>query len=223
MTATGLGFAYQSSSAILDGLDLSVPAGSSAAVMAPSGVGKTTLLMVLGGLRRAQAGEVVIVDETSDDTARSGRPRPRVAWVFQAMHLIGGRTAVDNVAIAVLSGGMPRPRAEALARHALERFGVGELADRPVRSLSGGQCQRVALARAAVAEPLVVLADEPTANLDQDNAAAVAQVLVRGFPRSAVLIATHDATVARQTDRVWYLDHGRLRPVTLDGVDDAVA
>jgi ABC-type nitrate/sulfonate/bicarbonate transport system ATPase subunit len=92
-----LEFAYPGGPVILAGLDLRVEAGSSAAVMAPSGVGKSTLLMVVGGLRRPRAGHVDIVDDSGPGLG--GRPRPRVAWVFQSMHLLTGRTAVDNVAL----------------------------------------------------------------------------------------------------------------------------
>lgn len=200
LIASGLTFAYPRGPHLLDGLDLSVPGGSSAAVMAPSGVGKTTLLAVLGGLRRPTSGSVSL-------SADGGGT---VAWVFQEMHLLPRRTVLDNVTIGAMPRGIRRAGAEPRALAALARFDVEELAGRSVRTLSGGQRQRVALARAAIGEPALVLADEPTANLDRANAAAVAQVLATGFPGAVVIIATHDPVVAACTDVTYLLVDGRL-------------
>jgi ABC-type lipoprotein export system ATPase subunit len=210
LTAEGLSFGYPGSPRLLDGLDLSVPDGGSAAIMAPSGVGKSTLLAVLGGLRSPTAGLVKTWSESLPPLVSLGARRPRVAWVFQSMHLLPARTALDNVTIAGMPRGLSRATAQRLAHTELDRFGVGELAGRMVRSLSGGQCQRVALARASVADPLVVLADEPTANLDRDSALAVAQILVHGFPRASVVIATHDAEVAALASLTYTMRDGLL-------------
>jgi ABC-type lipoprotein export system ATPase subunit len=206
LIATGLRFAYPGGARILDDLDLTVPAGGSAVVTAPSGTGKSTLLAVLGGLRHPAAGTVTIDRDPHED-------RPAVAWVFQAMHLLGRRTAVENVALGALARGACRAGAEAQARRELARFGVGDLAERRQRTLSGGESQRVALARAAVADPLVVLADEPTANLDRRNADHVIHVLMTGFPRAALVVATHDPAVAARADVAYALVDGRLRAI----------
>ncbi len=215
LTATGLKFRYPSGPLLLDGLDLEVASGCSAVVMAPSGVGKSTLLAVLGGLRRPESGTVTIARDGADVNhgVEQTESATMISWVFQAMHLLPQRTALENVAVAAMPRGLRRSQAEQLAAIELERFAVGELARRQVRTLSGGQCQRVALARASVADPRVVFADEPTGNLDPANAAAVARVLVMGFPRAAVVIATHDPDVAAMADVVYRLDGGRLVPV----------
>ncbi len=199
-------FGYRRDRVVLDGVDIEVGAGSSAALMAPSGAGKSTLLTILGGLRRPWSGSVVLTEAGSD-----GDLRQPVSWVFQAMHLMGRRTVVDNVAIAALARGHRRGDADVVTRSQLSRFGVGHLAERPQRDLSGGESQRVALARAAVADPLVVLADEPTANLDRANADLVIDVLFGGFPHAALVVATHDPLVAARADVIYRLESGRLR------------
>lgn len=203
LTALGLRFAYANGDLLLDGLDLSVATGSSVSITAPSGTGKSTLLAVLGGLRRPLAGSVRIDPDPEAN-------RPEVAWVFQAMHLLGRRTALDNVALGALARGSTRPEAEERALGELDRFGVAHLARRGQRSISGGESQRVALARAAVADPLVVLADEPTANLDRRNADRVIDVLMTGFPRAALVVATHDPAVAAAAGVSFELAGGRL-------------
>jgi ABC-type lipoprotein export system ATPase subunit len=207
LAASGIVFAYPGGPRLLEGLALDVAAGASAAIMAPSGEGKTTLLSILGALRRPQAGTVRI----DRPATRNGPPRPDISWVFQAMHLVARRTAVDNVALAAMSRGIKRTMAEGLAARAMATFEVAELAARRVATLSGGQAQRVALARAAVSDPLVVLADEPTANLDRATADHVAAVLMCGFPDAALIVTTHDPDVARLADARYRLSGGALR------------
>jgi ABC-type lipoprotein export system ATPase subunit len=176
--------------------------------MAPSGVGKTTLLAVLGGLLKPQSGSVVIrVAESNQERFPSD---VTVSWVFQEMNLLTARTALDNVAIAAMARGHRRREAELLAFEALDQFGVGDLAQRRLLSLSGGQSQRIALARAVVGEPMLVLADEPTAKLDHKTAMAVAESLTKGFPQAPVVVATHDRAVADLADAVYTMRDGRL-------------
>jgi ABC-type lipoprotein export system ATPase subunit len=215
LTAAGLVFGYPGGRLLLDGLALTVEEGHSAAIMAPSGVGKSTLLSVLGGLRRPAAGRVDVSNGDAELETSRTPSRPRIAWLFQSVNLLPRRTAVDNVSIAALPRGLDRATAEAMALTELERFGAVELADRLVQTLSGGQSQRVGLARAAVSNPLVVLADEPTASLDPDNAVAVARVLVEGFPNAAVVMVTHDQAVAALASTTYVMRHGRLDQVTL--------
>ncbi|SNU01198.1 putative ABC transport system ATP-binding protein [Ruaniaceae bacterium KH17] len=209
VVASGVTFAYPGGEAILDGLDLTVDHGETVAVMSPSGVGKSTLLTVIGGLRPPQAGSVRLTD-----LAGNRVPSGSVSWVFQAMHLIPRRTARDNVAIGLLALGARWDDAVHRAADALDLFGVADFADRRVRDLSGGQAQRVALARASARRPAIVLADEPTANLDRANADHVAATLNSAFPEAVVIVATHDPTVAGHMKRVLELRHGRLRETT---------
>ena len=162
LVASGVTFGYRTDAPLLQDLSLEVSAGSSVGVMAPSGSGKSTLLAVLGGLRRAWGGTVA-VEHAGPDTGG-----PLISWVFQDMHLLPHRTALDNVAVALLSQGLTRAQSEYLALAELDRFGVSALAGRLQRDLSGGESQRVALARAAIARPAVVLA----AGRTQDELAA---------------------------------------------------
>lgn len=207
LTVSSISFGYAAGAELISGLSLSVGAGESAVIMAPSGTGKSTLLSILGGLRAPTAGGVRIERDSEESGAP---PRPEVAWVFQAMHLMPRRTVIDNVAVAALARGWARPHAEEVAQRELDRFGVAHLRDRRQSTLSGGESQRVALARASVADPHVVLADEPTANLDAGNARIVAEAFNGGFPRAAVVVATHDPVLAAAATQAYTLTDGRL-------------
>ncbi|MDR0504263.1 MAG: ATP-binding cassette domain-containing protein [Bifidobacteriaceae bacterium] len=209
LKVSDLTFAYPHSEPLIDGLELEIERGSSAAIMAPSGVGKTTLLTLLGGLRKPTHGEIRI-SQTGNTNNRF--PRPDTGWIFQAMHLMPRRTCLDNVTIGALARGLARPLAESQAHQALDTFDLAEYAQRRLNTLSGGQSQRVAVARVAVCDPHLVLADEPTANLDRANADHVATVLVKGFPQAALVLATHDPTVAARADQIYELRQGRLWP-----------
>jgi ABC-type lipoprotein export system ATPase subunit len=190
----------------VDGVDLDVVAGETVAVMGPSGCGKSTLLHLLGGLDRPSAGEVSLNGRRIDDIGEKALARMRrtdVGFVFQAFHLMEELTAVENLELpALLAGRSPRAarrRAEAL----LEQVGLADRARFLPSALSGGQRQRVAIARALSNEPLVVLADEPTGNLDS---AATLDVL-RLFERlhesgQTLVIVTHDARIAATADRM---------------------
>ncbi len=195
-------FGYPNGPTLLDGLNLTVERGESVSIMAPSGTGKSTLLALIGGLRRPLGGTITVGDPAVD--------RPVLSTVFQSMHLISGRTVLDNVSIASMSQGMPRLEAEALSHAELTRFKIDHLAARLQKDVSGGESQRVALARAAVTRPQVVLADEPTANLDRANADLVSTTLYSGFPQSALIVTTHDEAVARQAARCLILRDGKL-------------
>ena len=207
LNARGLTFGYTRDTPILRGLSLTVEPGESVSVMAPSGAGKSTLLALLGGLLQPWEGEVELT------VGADGAARTLVAWVFQRPRLMTHRTALDNVTIAALAQGYDRREAEARARTALGEFGVAALAGRRARHISGGEAQRVALARAAVASPALVLADEPTANLDRTSADAVAATLLRGYRRSAVVMVTHDPRIAAAATRQLELIGGDLVPM----------
>jgi putative ABC transport system ATP-binding protein len=190
----------------VDGVDLDMPAGQMLAVMGPSGCGKSTLLQLMGGLERPTEGEVWLAGQRIDTESerRLARLRRRsVGFVFQAFHLVEELSAAENVELPVLlAGGSPRA-AKRRAAVLLERFGLADRARHLPWQLSGGQRQRVAIARAVANEPLVLLADEPTGNLDT---AATLDVL-RLFEdlRTAgqtLVIVTHDERVAATADRL---------------------
>ncbi|MDX6291224.1 MAG: putative transport system ATP-binding protein [Kribbellaceae bacterium] len=190
----------------VDEVDLDVPAGETLAVMGPSGCGKSTLLHLLGGLERPTGGEVWLAGQRIDTLSERSLARMRrrsVGFVFQSFHLMEELSAAENVELpALLAGRSPRA-ARRRAAELLERVGLTDRVRHLPSNLSGGECQRVAIARALVNEPLVVLADEPTGNLDT---AATLDVL-RLFQelRSAgqtLLIVTHDERVAATADRL---------------------
>jgi ABC-type lipoprotein export system ATPase subunit len=190
----------------VDGVDLEVEAGETVAVMGPSGCGKSTLLHLLGGLDRPSGGEISLAGRRLDRMGEKALARMRrtaVGFVFQAFHLMEELTAVENVELpALLAGGSPRA-ARRRAADLLDRVGLADRARFLPSALSGGQRQRVAVARALSNQPLVVLADEPTGNLDS---AATAEVL-RLFDSlhqsgQTLLIVTHDERIAATADRL---------------------
>jgi ABC-type lipoprotein export system ATPase subunit len=190
----------------VDGVDLAVAPGETVAVMGPSGCGKSTLLHLLGGLDRPSGGEVWVAGRRIDQMGERALARMRrtaVGFVFQSFHLMDELTAVENVELsALVAGRSPRP-ARRRAEELLDRVGLADRAGFLPAALSGGQRQRVAVARALSNEPLVVLADEPTGNLDS---AATLDVL-RLFEDlheagQTLVIVTHDARIAATADRL---------------------
>jgi ABC-type lipoprotein export system ATPase subunit len=190
----------------VDGVDLAVAPGETVAVMGPSGCGKSTLLHLLGGLDRPSAGEVWLGGRRIDPIGEKGLARMRrtaVGFVFQAFHLMDELTAVENVELpALLAGTSPRA-ARRRAADLLERVGLADRARFVPAALSGGQRQRVAIARALANAPLVVLADEPTGNLDS----AATRDVLRLFDslheaRQTLVIVTHDERIAATADRL---------------------
>ncbi|HEX5199677.1 MAG TPA: ABC transporter ATP-binding protein [Actinoplanes sp.] len=190
----------------VDGVDLDVAAGETVAVMGPSGCGKSTLLHLLGGLDRPSAGEVTLNGRRIDDVGERALARMRrtgVGFVFQSFHLMEELTAVENVELsALLAGRSPRP-ARRHAEQLLERVGLADRARFLPAALSGGQRQRVAVARALGNEPSIVLADEPTGNLDTAATLDVLQLFDSLHEAGQTLvIVTHDARVAATADRM---------------------
>jgi ABC-type lipoprotein export system ATPase subunit len=190
----------------VDGVDLDIGAGETVAVMGPSGCGKSTLLHLLGGLDRPSAGEVSLNGRRIDDIGEKALARMRrtdVGFVFQAFHLMEELTAIENVELpALLAGRSPRA-ARRRAVDLLEQVGLADRARFLPSALSGGQRQRVAVARALSNEPLVVLADEPTGNLDSAATLDVLQLFERLHESGQTLvIVTHDARIAATVDRM---------------------
>ena len=183
---------------IVADISLRVEQGESVAIMAPSGSGKSTLLALAGGMLRPGSGTRELT------TTRAGR-EPIVSWVFQSTNLLPRRTALDNAVIPAVSIGVERSVAEDEARLLLNALGVGNLESRLANSLSGGEAQRVGVARALVNKPDLLLADEPTANLDVRTARVVSSCLFEVARGAAFLIATHDEEVASMADRTFDL------------------
>jgi putative ABC transport system ATP-binding protein len=198
---------------ILRGIDLDIDAGEAVGLVGPSGSGKTSLLMVLAGLERATAGSVTLAGNevtALDEDALARLRREHVGIVFQAFHLIPTMTALENVAIPLELAG----RADAFdrAREALRSVGLGHRLTHLPGQLSGGEQQRTALARAFVARPLLLLADEPTGNLDHATGAAVMDLMfeLRVTHGTTLLLITHDAELAARCNRCVHLSDGRV-------------
>ncbi|MCU0242625.1 MAG: ABC transporter ATP-binding protein [Vicinamibacteria bacterium] len=202
---------------VLHGIDLTLATGEFAALMGPSGSGKSTLLHLLGLLDRPTAGRIDLsgLDTVSlDDNARTVLRGRSLGFVFQFHHLLPAFTAVENVMMPLLADrGRYHRDLRTRAARLLDEVSLGERLDQRVSDMSGGQQQRVSIARALVMEPALVLADEPTGNLDSESGDQVF-ALLRRFNRerrTAFLIVTHDARLARRCDRVIHLVDGRLR------------
>jgi putative ABC transport system ATP-binding protein len=199
----------------LNEVSLAVEEGEFLAIMGPSGSGKSTLLYLLGGLDRPTSGKVWLRDadiSTLDDDALSRLRRTALGFVFQFFNLVPVLTAQENVAIPLILDGVPRPEALKRADEALSRVGLAERGSHRPAELSGGEQQRAALARALVAQPAVVLADEPTGNLDSRSSDQMVQMLrqtVDGWNQTIILV-THDPRVAAYADRIVFLKDGRI-------------
>jgi ABC-type lipoprotein export system ATPase subunit len=190
----------------LDAVELDVAPGETVAVMGPSGCGKSTLLHLLGGLERPSAGEVWVAGQRIDRLSEKALARLRrraIGFVFQAFHLMDELTAAENVELPALLAGRSPGAARRRAAELLERVGLGDRAGHLPSALSGGERQRVAIARALGNEPLVVLADEPTGNLDSAATLDVLRLLdsLRAAEQT-LLIVTHDARIAATADRL---------------------
>jgi lipoprotein-releasing system ATP-binding protein len=187
-------------------LNLSVSTGETLAIIGPSGVGKSTLLQLLGGLDRPTSGEVQFrgaAFSTMTDTQRTELRNDAIGFVYQFHHLLGEFSALDNVAMPLWIRRMPRSLARQQAQAILARVGLADRLEHRPAQLSGGERQRVAIARALVTKPAVVLADEPTGNLDREAASRVFDLLMEGVRNqsSALVVVTHDPALAARCDR----------------------
>jgi lipoprotein-releasing system ATP-binding protein len=219
VSVTGLNKFYDATGRrlhVLRDLDLSVEKGEMVAIMGASGVGKSTLLHVLGGLDVIDGGEVRVGDHeiaTMTDDARVTFRNRHIGFVFQFHHLLPEFTAIENammpLRISRVSAAEARPKAEAL----LQRVGLGERLDHRPGMLSGGEQQRVAVSRALVMQPSLLLADEPTGDLDEATADALHQLLRTMHAEFGLtaIIATHNPRLAAQCDRTLRLEGGKLR------------
>jgi ABC-type lipoprotein export system ATPase subunit len=199
----------------LDRIELSLPDGAVACLFGPSGSGKSTLLHLLGGIERCQTGEIVVDDwhlTRLDARALARYRRQHVGFVFQAFHLLPALTALENVEVPLVLAGVAPAERRRRARALLEHVGLAERASHRPDQLSGGEQQRVAIARALVAEPRLVLADEPTGNLDSATGERVVELLLaeqraRGC---TVILATHNEALLRHAQYCVRLHDGRL-------------
>jgi ABC-type lipoprotein export system ATPase subunit len=202
---------------VLDGVDWSVAAGELVAVTGRSGSGKTTLLSIVGGLERLQSGSIRV--GATDLASLSGNAladyrRTTVGFVFQDFGLLGSLTASENIELALAFASVRGAARTRRARDLLDAVGLAARAHHRPVALSGGESQRVAIARALANRPRLVLADEPTGNLDDESAARVLDLLAALPAEHActVVVVTHNASVAARADRVLRLEHGRLAP-----------
>jgi lipoprotein-releasing system ATP-binding protein len=201
---------------VLHGIDLAIGHGEFVALMGPSGSGKSTLLNIVGLLDRPTSGSLAIEGRETSGLAEDELTRLRghsIGFVFQYHHLISAFTAAENVMMPMLlARGRPDAAMRARALALLERMGLSPWADKRVNTLSGGQQQRVAVARALAMEPVLLLADEPTGNLDTKSAENVFATLraVNRESRSAVLFVTHNPALAQRCDRTLSLVDGRI-------------
>ena len=198
----------------LRGVTADIPAGSFAFLLGPSGSGKSSLLYLMGGLDDATGGQIAVDGvplNLFSDADRDAFRRERVGFIFQAFNLLGNLTAVDNVLVPFLPKGVPpglRDRAVAL----LKQVGLGDRLDHRPNQLSGGEQQRVAIARALLKDPQLVLADEPTGELDSQTGAEIFAELRRlhAAGGTTVVVVTHDRSLVTETDLVFHLRDGRI-------------
>jgi ABC-type lipoprotein export system ATPase subunit len=200
---------------VLRGVDLEIPRGDFIALRGASGTGKSTLLHLIGGLDTPNAGEIIYNGEnlaTFSESKLTNFRNRRVGFVFQAYHLLPELTALENVCLSARIARTPAAAAEKRGRELLARVGLGERLEHKPSELSGGEQQRVAIARALVNEPELLLADEPTGNLDSHTGGEIIELLkqLRAEKNMTLVIATHDAKVAATAPRVIELVDGLI-------------
>ena len=206
---------------VLLGVDLNVRRGESVFLAGPSGCGKSTLLSILGCILTADHGEVEIMGQdlqSMDDSERTLLRRRHLGFIFQRFQLVRGLSARDNVSIPLRIRGVPPKRALCRADEVLAEVGLANKRQAKPHQLSGGESQRVAIARALAADPELILADEPTASLDEENGRQIMELfrnLVRQHNKTAIVV-THDQRVFSYADRVLHLSHGRIAPAPTD-------
>ena len=206
---------------VLDGVDLSLAAGERVAIVGRSGSGKSSLLHVLAGLDDVNQGQIFVAGEpmaAASNDARTALRRKYMGFVYQQHHLLPEFSALENVALPLRLNGLSQTIAEQQSRKLLDRIGLGARVQHLPGELSGGERQRVAVARALIHQPKLVMADEPTGNLDTTSAAELMALMVELSESSGVafLVVTHDPSMLHQFDRVLTLVDGKLQAVSAD-------
>ena len=200
---------------VLRGVSLELCAGRNVAIIGPSGSGKSTLLNLLGALEPPTSGRVVLAGQ---DPAQLNEPQlaafrnRKIGFVFQDHHLLPQCSVLENVLVPTIAAGRTEPSAVDRAKMLIDRVGLADRVDHRPAELSGGQRQRVALARALILEPLLILADEPTGNLDRSTAERIAQLLLdlQQDEATMLIVVTHSPLLAQRMERQLELDEGRL-------------
>ncbi|WP_382305442.1 ABC transporter ATP-binding protein [Herbiconiux sp. UC225_62] len=207
-------FGGKSSVTALTGIELSVASGDHVAITGPSGAGKSTMLNILGLLDRPSTGEYLFDGEPTSrlsERRRSALRATQIGFVFQAFHLLPGRSVLENVSMAFLYGTVPRAERRERARDSLDRVGLSHRVEFQPGTLSGGERQRVAIARAVCTEPRLLLADEPTGNLDRANSEEILALFDElNADGLTVVTITHDQRVADRARRRVRIEQGRL-------------
>lgn len=210
LVASGVSYTYpRGDHQVLAGVDFEIPAGTSAAIIGPSGSGKTTLLSLMGHLLPMQAGSIHALDDSAGgDAAPRVSLKEAASWVLQTVSLFPDRSALDNVIVGAYSDGASRPDAAARSRECIASVGLAGKENDPARILSGGEAQRVAIARALASRRPIILADEPTGQLDARTSSTVLEAIIGAHGERTVVIVTHDPEVAERCDLVLELRDG---------------
>lgn len=213
---------------VLEAVDLVIPPGQFVVLLGQSGSGKSTLLNLIGGIDTPSSGSVRVggVDLTAlDEHRRTLFRRDRIGFIFQFFNLIPTLSVLENVTLPGELAGLPRPALEAAARDLLAKVGLADRASTMPDRLSGGQQQRVAIARALLHQPLLILADEPTGNLDAHTGEQVLELLIDLTRRQGrtLIMATHNGAIAEQADRVLRVEEGQLLETVAPSAPAAMA
>ncbi|MCH8906729.1 MAG: ABC transporter ATP-binding protein [Candidatus Heimdallarchaeota archaeon] len=201
---------------VLKGMDFTISAGQMVAIMGPSGCGKTTLLNLIGGLDQSSSGAISIdqakIDQMQDDELTRFR-RDNIGYIFQLFNLFEDQTALQNVILPLLLQHKDVKSAKQLGKMMLLDVGLGDRVDDVPAKLSGGEQQKVAIARSLITQPKLILADEPTGDLDEatsDDIMALFRRLQQENPRTSIIVVTHSERIAGQCDRILHIEDGRI-------------
>jgi putative ABC transport system ATP-binding protein len=208
----------------LDGVNIRIDAGEFVAIMGPSGSGKSTLLNILGCLSTPSSGQYILDGEdvsNLDKIQLAAVRNTKLGYIFQSYNLLPRTSALRNVVLPLIydrTHKYPREKWEEMSKEILEAVGLGDRMDHQPQELSGGQQQRVAIARALINNPVIIIADEPTGNLDSRSGEEIMKLLVKLHQQGAtILVVTHDPVVAQYTERVIHLKDGRIDSVVHNG------